>query len=286
MKDKVIQNATSKNRNRPETIIIIIIETLVIGLFIPAGIISKHYWLSVLALPVDLFINYGWAIKRKRIAWVIVCSLAASLSMAAFLLLLPESILPLRLRLSGGVISFGFGWFLIWYGAKKVYGGYWWWAGVPGSIILSLGVCILFSNLGFWDFVFYIGAGTGIGLLAWGISERLLGLIIAGSITLTTAPGIAFSFNYFSPSAVLSQIGIMLIWFAVGWGLITISSRVVYEKYLWWPLIPGGILGVVGFGLYFGGDPLIGSTLLENTSAFGLVIFAGYLILFRLRIQK
>jgi hypothetical protein len=122
--------------------------------------------------------------------------------------------------------------------------------------------------------------------LIWGIGEKLFGLLIAGSLTLTTAPGIAFSFNYFAPSTVFSQIGIMLIWFAVGWGLVTISSRVIQEKYIWWPLIPGGILSVVGLGLYFGGDLVIAKAILGNTGALGVMIYAGYLILFRTRFHK
>jgi len=157
---------------------------------------------------------------------------------------------------------------------------------MPGMILISIGMCFAFSKKDILDIVFYVGGGAGLGLLGWGLGERLLGLLIAGSLTLTTAPGASFSFQLLQPGTVLTQLGIMLIWFAMGWGLITISSRVINEKYLWWPLIPGGIFGVVGLGLYFGGDPVIASTLFSNTGALGVMIVAVYLILFRTKFGK
>lgn len=269
-----------------EAFLTIILQVMVLVLFIPVGLIFKQIWLSVMAIPVVIFVNWGWAISRKSVGGLISLSLIGGASLSAFFVLLPEAIIPLKMRIVFAIASFSFGWFLIWYGSRIIKHKFWWWAFLPGMVILSGAMCVGVSKLEVLDFVFYLGGGAGLGLLIWGIGEKLLGLLIAGSLTLTTAPGIAFSFNYFVPSTVFSQIGIMLIWFAVGWGLVTVSSRVIQEKYIWWPLIPGGILSVVGMGLYFGGELVIAKAILGNTGALGVMIYAGYLILFRTRFHK
>lgn len=271
---------------RNEALVTSILQLIVLATFIPIGIVSRQYWLAVLSLPVIFCINLGWSIKHKSIAGLITLSLLAGLSQSAFAFFLPDFLVPLKIRVALSLASFSLGWFIIWYFAKIIRGRYWWWAFLPGSIILSGGFCGAFSAMDLLDFVFFLGGGTGMGLLAWGLGERLLGLLIAGSITLTTAPGVSFAFKYFSSPSILSRIGIMAIWMAVGWGLITASSRVSHERYIWWPLIPGGVLAGVGMGLYFGGDPKIAATLLGNTGALGGMIFAGYIVLLRMRFHS
>jgi hypothetical protein len=73
----------------------------------------------------------------------------------------------------------------------------------------------------------------------------------------------------------------MLVWFALGWGLITIASRILTSRFIWWPLIPGGLLAVVGWGLYIGGDPGNALSFIGNTGSIGLIIFGIYLLLLR-----
>jgi hypothetical protein len=57
--------------------------------------------------------------------------------------------------------------------------------------------------------------------------------------------------------------------------------RVASEKFVWWPLIPGGLLAVVGWGLYIGGDPGNALAFIGNTGSIGLIIFGVYLLLLR-----
>jgi len=87
------------------------------------------------------------------------------------------------------------------------------------------------------------------------------------------------------PSA-LSRTGIMLVAFALGWGLITVFSRVIKSAFVWWPLIPGGILAMVGWGLYIGGNPENALSFIGNTGSIGLIIFGVYLLLLRRGIQR
>jgi hypothetical protein len=123
-------------------------------------------------------------------------------------------------------------------------------------------------------------------MLFWGVGQKLFGLIIAGSLTLTIAPGIYFSWKWIVLNSILSQIGIMLVWFALGWGLITITSRVINDKFNWWALIPGGVLAMVGLGLYLGGDPMIAEAVLSNSGVMGVMLLAVYLTLMRTRFKQ
>jgi hypothetical protein len=68
--------------------------------------------------------------------------------------------------------------------------------------------------------------------------------------------------------------------------LITVISRVLYKKFTWWPLIPGGVLAMVGWGLYIGGNPSNALGFVGNTGSIGLIIFGIYLLLLRFGMQK
>jgi hypothetical protein len=78
----------------------------------------------------------------------------------------------------------------------------------------------------------------------------------------------------------------MLVIFALGWGLITVFSRFIINKFIWWPLIPGGVLAMVGWGLYIGGNPGNALSFIGNTGSIGLIIFGIYLLLWRTELRK
>jgi hypothetical protein len=73
----------------------------------------------------------------------------------------------------------------------------------------------------------------------------------------------------------------MLVVFGLGWLLITVLSRIITPGIVWWPLIPGGILAVVGWGLYIGGDPGNAISFISNTGSIALILFGIYLLLLR-----
>ena len=77
------------------------------------------------------------------------------------------------------------------------------------------------------------------------------------------------------------QPGLFLISFAAGWGLISLLSLVTSDRWAWWPLIPGAIIGLTGVAL-MGGD--LGLTVLNLTSTIWpliLVAIGLYLVLVR-----
>lgn len=157
-----------------------------------------------------------------------------------------------------------------------------WWAMITGTLIAAVGAAFSFTPLRVTDFVLYIVTGLGLVLLLWGVSSRLFGLIIPGCLLIGIGPGIytAWSGVTSEPSG-LSRTGIMLVCFALGFGLITVFSRVVTDQFIWWPLIPGGVLAVVGWGLYIGGNPDNALSFIGNTGSIGLIIFGVYLLLLR-----
>jgi hypothetical protein len=126
----------------------------------------------------------------------------------------------------------------------------------------------------------------GLVFLAWGWTRKLLGLIIPGCILVTVGPGISFAWSQSSNPQGLIETGVMLVWFALGWLLITVFSRMMYKKFIWWPLIPGGVLAMVGWGLYIGGNPSNALGFVGNSGSIGLIIFGVYLLLLRFGMQK
>jgi hypothetical protein len=70
-------------------------------------------------------------------------------------------------------------------------------------------------------------------------------------------------------------------WFALGWILIAVISKIFSRKFTWWPLIPGGGLTMVGAGLYIGGNPDNALGFFQNTGSIGLIMFGVYLILLK-----
>jgi len=77
-----------------------------------------------------------------------------------------------------------------------------------------------------------------------------------------------------------------LVVFSLGWGLLILFGRMLTARFVWWPLIPGGIFAVVGWGLYIGGDPGNAMSFIANTGSIGLIIFGLYLLLMRKSIHR
>lgn len=191
--------------------------------------------------------------------------------------------LPAVPRVGISMVGFAIGWFYIALAARLLYGKAYWWAVLAGAPFASVGVCLAFSPLRWVDFVLYPVLGIGMALLLWGISSRLLGLIIPGCLLTGIGPGIYLGWkdSVIMDVKGLTETGIMLVCFAIGWALITFFSKLLYQKFIWWPLIPGGVLAVVGWGLYIGGSPDNALGFIGNTGSIGLIIFGLYLLLLR-----
>jgi len=145
----------------------------------------------------------------------------------------------------------------------------------------SVGANFFWGDLSLLSSVLFLSVGFGLVLLLTGIYTRLLGLILAGSLLATTGAGVYFGWNQSAGPNALAQTGIMLAWFSLGWILLTVIYRALFHKFMWWPLIPGGILAMVGWGLYIGGNPGNALSFIGNTGSIGLIVFGIYLLLMR-----
>lgn len=160
-----------------------------------------------------------------------------------------------------------------------------WWVGFVGCTFLLTGVMIA-PNLEILDLMVAISLSGGISMLVWGIGQRVLGLIISGSIVTSLALG--FNQAWMQPvnPTGLAGVAVLMMWFALGWGMIVIFSRLVFSRFVWWPLIPGGIMAVMGWGLYSGANPNAALNFIGNTGSVAILIFGLYILLMRKGIKR
>jgi hypothetical protein len=241
----------------------------------------KTGWLSPITLPLSGVLILVVGIRSKSHGFAISGSILTGIGIgifSAFIPFLHSAIVP---RLGMVLAGLGIGWYLIIMISHFFYSQKAWWALVPGGVFCGLGICFIFSDLRVVDFFFYVLVGLGSALLLWGGIRRLQGLIIPGCILLGIGLGLYMAWGRAGESSSLARTGIMLVWFALGWGLITLFDRINFNRFIWWPLIPGGVLFMVGLGLYLGGNPGNAVGFIRNTGSISLIIFGLYLLLMR-----
>ncbi|MBL8160990.1 MAG: hypothetical protein JNJ61_03325 [Anaerolineae bacterium] len=86
---------------------------------------------------------------------------------------------------------------------------------------------------------------VGVVFLAYGLYAWRFGFTIPGCIITGTGIGVFVSQRLVDPSGEVEG-GIIVLGLAAGFIAISILSYLFKQKNSWWPLIPGGILGVVG----------------------------------------
>lgn len=257
-----------------------------VGVLTFLGIRLSLFWLPFLTVPILGVLLLFEGLRKKRVGLTIGGGAALVLGVAGFSVLFLGAHLA-AIRQIGAFLAAGG---VVWALATVVTGLALhrpaWWALIPAGLFLGTGSVFLFTNLQLVDFVLHLCVGLGLALVIWGLAERLLGLIIPGSLLLAAGPGIFAAWGKIGTPNGLLQTGVMLVCFAFGWGLITVFSKVITRRFTWWPLIPGGIFAVVGWGLYIGGDPGSAASFIGNTGSVGLVMVGLYLLLMRRGIRS
>lgn len=156
-----------------------------------------------------------------------------------------------------------------------------WWAAIPMAILVSTGISLFTAPFRLSNFILYPPVILGLVFIGIGVTRKWPGLIIPGSLILFSGLGVYVPWAAGFSGNSLTRTGTMLVIFAFGWVMITVLLRPLSRKMTWWPLIPGGVLAVVGWGLYIGGDPNNALTFIGNTGSIVLVILGIYLLLMR-----
>lgn len=151
---------------------------------------------------------------------------------------------------------------------------------VGGVILITLGVLFLIGQVFQveWYGYFLLGALSLLFLVS-GILTRTPGLLIPGGILAGLSLGV-WAVQLPSLTTQMSEGGVFLLCFAAGWLLVSLLSLLI-GKPMWWPLIPGSILGLIGTALVAGGTAL---TVLQLFGTIGwplILIAIGAYIIFR-----
>ena len=285
MSDKEIINPNKESWQQYSPLIGVVL--VVSGLLFLLDQRIQTNWLS-LALPVfiSMIILASGIISKRKILLVpgFICFGLSS----AFFIFFQQIIEPEQklILVGAGIGSFSLSWFLLFLALAVLQKRTTWWALFVATISCAVSLNFFFANQTLLNFVFTISIAIAIVFLLWGMKKHNLGLLIPAWLISTIGAGVFFAWSGQVDANGLQQTGTMLVWFALGWILITVSSRVFSHKFVWWPLIPGGVLAMVGSGLYIGGNPSNALGFVQNTGSIGLIMFGVYLILLKYGMKK
>lgn len=203
-----------------------------------------------------------------------------------FILFQPFLKVEVLLLMAFGLIFFSLCWIGIFLSTRFIIKKNYWWSLFIVLICLAVAIVFIFGDLSVLTFSLAVSLAIGVVFIVWGFFKKGIGLFIPGLLLITIGIGVYNGWATVGDVNGLRDTGIMLVWFSLGWILITICSRVFYKKFVWWPLIPGGILAMVGSGLYIGGNPSNTLGFLQNTGSIGLVLLGLYLILLKFGLKK
>ncbi len=280
------EDARPRLKLPPNTALFTGLTLILMGGIILLDQFLKTGWLTLVALPLGSLAFLAWGLRVRLKSLMTVGSVLAGLAAGCFIALSHLFALDWAAQIGYLLVSFALGWGLAAILLYLTYQQIAWWALIPGAVLAGVGACFFRTPLHPLDFVFFPGFGLGLVLVAWGLYTHWIGLIIPGSLLLGVCPGIGLAWGDLKMENSLSQTGVMLVCFALGWGLITIFSKLAINKFIWWPLIPGGIMAMTGWGLYIGGNPKNALSFISNTGSIGLILFGLYILLWNSELRK
>ena len=281
------QNHLTSNREKLTQYAPVIGGILVIsGLLLLLDQRLQTRWLS---LSIPAFISLALILSgiiRKHVWWIVSGLILAGLGTALVLFLAPTLTLDISSRLGYALLAQGAAWGLIFLllalTTKKIA----WYALLIAAVGAALSFNFIARRNTLFDFVYFVTLAIGFVFIIWGVCTKKFPLIIPGAILATTGAGVYYGWSNPEAPGGLQKTGIMLAWFAFGWLLITVITRVSHKRFTWWPLIPGGILLMVGAGLYIGGNPQNALGFLGNTGSIGMILIGVYLIFLKFGMKR
>ena len=281
------QNHLTSNREKLTQYAPVIGGILVIsGLLLLLDQRLQTRWLS---MSIPAFISLALILSgiiRKHVWWIVSGLILAGLGTALVLFLAPTLTLDISSRLGYALLAQGAAWGLIFLllalTTKKIA----WYALLIAAVGAALSFNFIARRNTLFDFVYFVTLAIGFVFIIWGVCTKKVSLIIPGAILATTGAGVYYGWSNPEAPGGLQKTGIMLAWFAFGWLLITVITRVSHKRFTWWPLIPGGILLMVGAGLYIGGNPQNALGVLGNTGSIGMILIGVYLIFLKFGMKR
>jgi hypothetical protein len=153
---------------------------------------------------------------------------------------------------------------------------------VGGLIMIGIGLYLFAAQFiqAQWMGLLVMPA-LGLIFSAGGLAGRNAGLLVPGGILSGIGLGTYLVTGPYADASEVTRGAIVLLCFAAGWALITFLSALIGQRVLW-PLIPGGIMAVIG-GLLLAGQN--GLTVLEWTGRLWplALIVGGLAVLIRRR---
>lgn len=160
---------------------------------------------------------------------------------------------------------------------------------VGGLILIGIGILFLVGRLiNVGNFGLLILPALGAVFAIAGILKRDGGLMVPGGILSGIGLGVYLTAVPFEFTSGIDTGGLFLLSLAAGFVSVTVMSAIFARETHWWALIPGGIIGLVGTAVLFGGAFMSALELL-GTYWPVILILVGILVLFqagRERISK
>ena len=243
-------------------------------------------WIPIALPPIIGIVITAYGVWSKDNKWNIAGLNVFGLGGIFFLLFQPFLKFEILLSIAIGLILFSLCWIGIFISSRLLIKKYYWWSLFIVFVSLAVSIVFIIGELSVLTFSLSISLAIGFVFIVWGFFTKIIGLFIPGLLLITIGIGVYNGWATVGDVNGLRDTGIMLVWFSLGWILITVCSRVFYKTFVWWPLIPGGILAMVGSGLFIGGDPSNTLGFLQNTGSIGLVLLGLYLILLKFGLKK
>lgn len=153
---------------------------------------------------------------------------------------------------------------------------------ILGVMLIAIGLLAFLSQvIDLPHIEWLILPGLALIFLLWGLISREIGLLIPGGILAGIALGIYLITGPYAGQIEENQGGVFLLAFSAGWALISLLSLLSKQGFQWWPLIPGGIIGLVGLAILRGGAAMRLLELMGYAWPLILVAVGVYLLLKR-----
>ncbi len=159
---------------------------------------------------------------------------------------------------------------------------------MTGVVVIALGVVMLIASLTDSQLVGQmIVLLLGVIFLTWGVMVRHPAPLIPGCILTGLGVGIVLSQWLFTNISGQAQGGIVTLCLGLGFLLIMPAQQFVTRQTAhWWPLIPGGILTLTGFGLLLGDAGVTMLTWMGRLWPLALIAVGGALLYQALRSHR